>query len=89
MRLIDADALIKNRCHAKDFFKQPELYVIGQGYVMDAPTVDAVPVVYGEWIYHHWCEFKCSQCGIFSRSEPKGKEKYCFNCGAKMEREGK
>ena len=43
MRLIDADALIQKRNHAKAY--APDMYVIGQGYVMDAPTIDAVPVV--------------------------------------------
>ena len=39
----------------------------------------------GEWVYNHWCEFKCSVCGGFSSSKPyKGKENYCSNCGAKM-----
>ena len=39
----------------------------------------------GEWVYDHWCEFKCSVCGEFSNSKPyKGKENYCPNCGAKM-----
>ena len=46
MRLIDADALIQKRNHAKAY--APEMYVIGQGYVMDAPTIDAVPVVSGK-----------------------------------------
>ena len=40
----------------------------------------------GEWVYDHWCEFKCSVCGEFSNSKPyKGKENYCSNCGAKMD----
>ena len=43
MRLIDADALIQKRSHAKAYAQ--DMYVIGQGYVMDAPTIDAVPVV--------------------------------------------
>ena len=39
----------------------------------------------GEWVYDHWCEFRCSMCGEFSISKPcKGKENYCSNCGAKM-----
>lgn len=43
------------------------------------------PVIHGEWIYDHWCEFKCSNCGHWSNSQPyKGREKYCPNCGAKM-----
>ena len=43
MRLIDADALIQKRNHAKAY--APDMYVIGQGYVMDAPAIDAVEVV--------------------------------------------
>lgn len=39
MRLIDADALVQKRAHAKKY--SPDMYVIGQGYVMDAPTIDA------------------------------------------------
>ena len=45
MRLIDADALIQKRNHAKAY--APDMYVIGQGYVMDAPTNNAAPVVRG------------------------------------------
>lgn len=42
--------------------------------------------VQGRWIYDHWCEFKCSNCGAWSKSEPyRGRENYCPNCGAKME----
>ena len=91
MRLIDADALIQKRNHAKAY--APDMYVIGQGYVMDAPTIDAVPVVRGEWI--HGCtdgagtEFcYCSACGA-DALEGKGGytefSRYCPNCGAKME----
>lgn len=58
------------------------------------PTVDAVEVVHGRWIptYHTYYnregaseiadEWHCSECGIYSRSEPN----YCPNCGAKMDR---
>ena len=76
MRLIDADALIQKRNHAKAY--APDMYVIGQGYVMDAPTIDAAPVVRGEWRWHEeWKEstsdgpaecqsagYVCSVCGI-------------------------
>lgn len=52
------------------------------------PRVDAREMVRGQWIYDHWCEFKCSVCGEFSKSKPyKGKENYCPNCGAKMDLE--
>ena len=38
----------------------------------------------GEWVYDHWCEFKCSKCGVLSKTEPRGKENFCPNCGADM-----
>lgn len=37
MRAIDADALLHKRCQAMKY--GGEMYVIGQGYVMDAPTI--------------------------------------------------
>lgn len=41
---------------------------------------------HGKWEYDHWCKFKCSQCGTYSNSKPyKGKEKFCPECGAKMD----
>lgn len=49
--------------------------------------VEYAPVKHGQWVYDHWCEFKCSICGQFSDSKPhKGKENYCPNCGAKMDK---
>jgi hypothetical protein len=97
MRLIDADALIQKRSHAKAYF--PDMYVIGQGYVMSAPTIDAVPVVRGEWIAEQkdaeYCEFRCSACDEsvgqtdqFDETEVKQFSewyKYCPNCGARMD----
>jgi hypothetical protein len=97
MRLIDADALIQKRSHAKAY--SPDMYVIGQGYVMDAPTIDAVPVVRGEWIAEQkgaeYCEFRCSACDEsvgqtdqFDETEVKQFSewyKYCPNCGARMD----
>ena len=91
MRLIDADALIGKRAHAKQY--EDEMYVIGQGYVMDAPTIDAVPVVRGEWIttetyssmYRtNLSETTCSACGKRPNIYML-KSDYCPNCGAKME----
>ena len=49
------------------------------------PTLDVELVRHGWWVYDHWCEFKCSCCGHFSSTNPRGKEKYCPNCGAKMD----
>ena len=46
------------------------------------PSADVAPVRHGEWVYEHWCEFVCSECGKYSKE--RGKEKYCPNCGALM-----
>jgi hypothetical protein len=90
MRLIDADALIQKRNHAKAY--APDMYVIGQGYVMDAPTISAVPVVRGEWIPFEEQYFftifdgiQCSVCGSKHNPELAREYNYCPNCGARME----
>lgn len=55
-------------------------------YLDEVPTADFQPVVRGKWVYDHWCEFKCSNCGAWSKSEPyRGRENFCPNCGACME----
>jgi hypothetical protein len=40
MRLIDADILIQKRWQVKQIINQPDIYVIGQGFIMDAPTIN-------------------------------------------------
>lgn len=52
-----------------------------------APTTDVEEVRHGQWVYHHWCEFRCSICGHWSKTEPRGEENFCPNCGAKMDKE--
>ena len=54
--------------------------------INEMPAIDVAPARHGKWIYDHWCEFKCSECGEYSNSKPyKGKENFCPNCGAKMD----
>ena len=53
------------------------------------PTVDAVPVVHGEWIHHYrdsgepiddkWYCSECHMCNAHRRTW------YCPDCGAKMD----
>lgn len=57
-----------------------------------APTVDAVPVVHGRWIYEEETLFtlsgyRCSVCRRPRWLSPDVPEafKYCPNCGAKMD----
>lgn len=81
MKLIDRDALIASG-------KMYSSYEIG--VVKAAPTVDAAPVVHGEWIEEHeddamtihrkWV--RCSACkSVYS---PNVKMNFCPNCGADM-----
>lgn len=53
------------------------------------PTVEAEPVVHGEWIEHRWAEefggclisdYECSRCHTWERENSD----YCPNCGADM-----
>lgn len=65
MRLIDADALIQKRDHAKAY--APEMYVIGQGYVMDAPAIDAVQVI------------RCGECKHYNKTGCSAGFGWCEN----------
>ena len=79
--------LFRSKAYAQD------MYVIGQGYVMDAPTISAVPVVRGEWVvtdaYPHrvYCSL-CYKTNVPNEEwlyEKNDYPKYCMWCGAKME----
>ena len=82
MRLIDADRLLQGY-EDHDF--------IDTHVVWNAPTVDAVPVRHGKWIFgstlgHSW--MKCSECCV-SQDGQTLCFSYCPNCGAKMDEERK
>jgi hypothetical protein len=90
MRLIDADELLKHEIEADSM---GAMLVVGKGYILSAPTIDAAPVVRGEWLvtdaYPH--RVYCSLChktnvpneeSLFERNEYP---KFCMWCGAKME----
>lgn len=58
------------------------------GYVANKLLANGVVVrEKGEWVYDHWCEFKCSKCGALSKTEPRGEENFCPNCGSDMRKE--
>ena len=53
------------------------------------PTVDAAPVVHGQWIEKPFLlgtTRVCSECGDYY-GMPHGIFNYCPNCGAKMDKE--
>lgn len=92
MRLIDADML--KGAFEMDGYKSP--YV--ERLIDACPTVDAVPVVHGEWVneinphavtasgkeVHVW---RCSACGFTwaNRHDVLHYFKHCPSCGAKMD----
>ena len=88
MRLIDVDELGVGRC-SKDVL--PAAYCAGWngllGLIEKAPTVDAVPVVHGQWN----ADETCSLCGEKSTEGLDATKwdywlpTYCPNCGAKMD----
>ena len=109
MRLIDADALweifrekqnsLTARCGGYRFLDgegraKYDRLEITLAYIENAPEVDAVPVVRGEWVgktpetrheYVYPLNYKCSNCGFLAKYDGW---RYCPNCGAKMESEG-
>ena len=76
MRLIDGDALIQKRQQAGKF--HPDMYVIGQVCVMDAPEIKPKE---GRWKGNGMGDYRCSVCWHVIG----GKTKYCSECGAKMD----
>lgn len=96
-RMIDADAFDKRirldvgSCEEEltEDFKDGISTILEM--MKTAPTVDAVPVKHGRWIYHpDWqadgeCGYECSECGMGSDVDYP----YCMLCGARMEREGR
>lgn len=83
MRLIDADAL--KQADFQDFSNTDVFNAIDEG-----PTIDAVPVLRGEWVgvAHGRGGHECSKCSGYAPSFQNGAEylsSYCPNCGAKMD----
>lgn len=96
-RLIDANAL-RQDVESKIYWGQSNNVACLEA-IDDAPTVDAVEVVHGEWVH---CNGKsnlwyCSECGEKILYNPTRRtyniekrpvhevNKYCRGCGAKMD----
>ena len=77
-----------NSAHNTPLYKASDIYQA----IANAPTVDAVEVVHGEWIVcgdGDYVPFMCSHCGKTTAYQYKIMYgKYCPNCGAKMDGEG-
>lgn len=85
-RLIDADKIDFNEIFKgqSDFAKDTR--EAAQSLIDAQPTVEAVPVVHGEWVneyinrYGHPCHC-CSVCGFHASHQDKN---FCPECGADM-----
>ena len=67
------------------------VWVVPYKDIYEAPTVDAEPVRYGEWIE---CEgrnneYYCSECYDIWKSDRIKNMKRCPSCGAKMDAQEK
>ena len=87
-RLIDADAL-KERAIRVVTTKFPHVYfkAVGTREIDKQPTVEAEPVVHGQWIPHEnmirsplFEDYSCSECG-----KAGFHTNFCAYCGAKMD----
>lgn len=55
-----------------------------KAFIENAPTIEATPVVHGEWITFrgmHVNFYRCSNCGDYYSV----KTAFCCSCGAKMD----
>ena len=80
MRLIDADALIKEACAEGAYG-----YVDAE-QIAEAPTVDANPLRHGGWICGDYYDIGdvCSEC-FWDSQMLQPAYRYCPWCGAKMD----
>ena len=95
MRLIDADVAIctLEKTSLNGGFVAMTLTEFAKRTLKDAPTIDAQPVVHGEWakkydtLSQDYCSdnnwyYVCSECGKGSGLASY----YCPHCGAKMDK---
>ena len=86
MRLIDADALAAEILDTYGSDAGSEDVTVIYGMVINAPTVDAVPVRHGRWKRISPARiYECSKCGQVVMTCDIDVYKYCHGCGAKME----
>ena len=90
MRPVDADIIIQNLTGMKNYYDAIALDGMIKA-LKEAPTIEAAPVVHGEWILERepdgtpYC-YHCSVCDSdFMRINIKTVFPYCPNCGAKMD----
>lgn len=90
-RLIDANAITESKELGKKIVVRDMTPYLNVEVLMDfidsLPTIEAVPLVHGEWILHHigaghmW---ECSVCHKRPDIYITNNTNFCPNCGAKM-----
>ena len=77
-----------------DYMKGPSRYFNVKFDIENFPAADVAPVVHGRWIGAPLCgndNCRCSECGSWHNvhANLRGEiiQKYCPNCGAKMDLE--
>lgn len=90
MRLIDADSLLRE-------FRNPYLCNVTQKHISliaNAPTID--PVRHGRWVLatdacgrRAVAIYRCSECKYAVKYTAFVRQRYCPNCGARMDGEEK
>lgn len=91
-RLIDADEMLKRlESWNTDDEMDKALYNFTLNRIIEQPTVKAVPVRHGKWIYTYLSdefviEQTCSECGVTFEDYPHN-YKYCPMCGARMDKD--
>ena len=89
MPLIDSDKI-----DLKSLPMKGDYLLAVRELIDEQPVVDAEPVIHAYWDYNGpngSRGFRCSHChlGVISRSDyySSRKRNYCYNCGAKMDKE--
>ena len=94
MRLIDADALIKEvlkrACDLHQEGLQRIMFAMAVDNIAKAPTIEAKPVVHAHWVDVNpnlHIGMKCSLCGARIKYSEffNGNHRYCHKCGAQMD----
>ena len=88
----DLETVATERLKAAQYMTEDELLhhsrALALAYLALTDAADVAPVVHGEWSHLGGDEWCCSACGFVITTEgswDKPTQKYCENCGAKMD----
>ena len=86
MRLIDADALIERIQYSFHNHERARIDTVTETFLSEdcSPTIEARPVVRGEWEMDAKNHCHCSNCHDGRNIETQIGWNYCPNCGADM-----